>query len=426
MPGGGGVEWPAMNDVLTIVLGGGRGTPTVSAHPPALEARRADRRQVPADRHPAQQLPARRTGADLRADAVQLGVAQPARRADVPHGSVLRRLRRGARRRADARRRAVVSGHGRRRAPGRAPFPRRRRRVLPDSRRRSHLPHGLRGADRRAHRARRRHHDRRAADRRRRRARRWASSGSTRAARSSASRRSRRAERLAEMGSSAPPHSPGRPAHRPTSRSSPRWASTSSRATCSTTCSRAIAPWTSAARSSRTRSTRIACTRICIRGFWADVGTVRSFYDVNLMLTQPRRAVQLLPSDGGRSTRTRDSCRPRGCTTAASTRRSSPRARTSTRCEVTQSVVGLRIADPAAARRSRDRFCSARISTRTQHGDLPLGIGRDVVLDRVIVDKNARIGDGARLVNERGHRRTSTATATTSAAGSSSCRRAAW
>ena len=28
--------------------------------------------------------------------------------------------------------------------------------------------------------------------------------------------------------------------------------------------------------------------------------------------------------------------------------------------------------------------------------------GRDVVLDGVIVDKNARIGDGARLVNERG------------------------
>jgi glucose-1-phosphate adenylyltransferase len=28
-----------------------------------------------------------------------------------------------------------------------------------------------------------------------------------------------------------------------------------------------------------------------------------------------------------------------------------------------------------------------------------LGIGRDVVLDRVIVDKNARVGDGAKLVN---------------------------
>ena len=32
-----------------------------------------------------------------------------------------------------------------------------------------------------------------------------------------------------------------------------------------------------------------------------------------------------------------------------------------------------------------------------------LGIGRDVVLDRVIVDKNARIGDGVRLVNDRRH-----------------------
>jgi glucose-1-phosphate adenylyltransferase len=34
-------------------------------------------------------------------------------------------------------------------------------------------------------------------------------------------------------------------------------------------------------------------------------------------------------------------------------------------------------------------------------GQPALGLGRDVVLDRVIVDKNARIGDGARLVNEQ-------------------------
>ena len=34
--------------------------------------------------------------------------------------------------------------------------------------------------------------------------------------------------------------------------------------------------------------------------------------------------------------------------------------------------------------------------------DMPIGIGRDAVLDRAIVDKNARIGEGARLVNDRG------------------------
>jgi glucose-1-phosphate adenylyltransferase len=30
-----------------------------------------------------------------------------------------------------------------------------------------------------------------------------------------------------------------------------------------------------------------------------------------------------------------------------------------------------------------------------------LGLGRNVVVDRVIIDKNARIGDGARLINEQ-------------------------
>jgi hypothetical protein len=37
-----------------------------------------------------------------------------------------------------------------------------------------------------------------------------------------------------------------------------------------------------------------------------------------------------------------------------------------------------------------------------EHRPYRLGIGRDVVLDRVIVDKNARIGDGSQLVNESG------------------------
>jgi glucose-1-phosphate adenylyltransferase len=32
--------------------------------------------------------------------------------------------------------------------------------------------------------------------------------------------------------------------------------------------------------------------------------------------------------------------------------------------------------------------------------DVRLGIGKDVVIDRAIVDKNARIGDGVQLVNQ--------------------------
>ena len=35
-------------------------------------------------------------------------------------------------------------------------------------------------------------------------------------------------------------------------------------------------------------------------------------------------------------------------------------------------------------------------------GAPPIGIGRGTTIERAIVDKNARIGDGARLTNERG------------------------
>ena len=85
------------------------GHAAVSADPAPLEAGGADRRQVPPDRHPDQQLPARRHPAHLRADAVQLGVAQPAHRADLPDGSVQPRVRRDPRGRADARQPELVS-----------------------------------------------------------------------------------------------------------------------------------------------------------------------------------------------------------------------------------------------------------------------------------------------------------------------------
>jgi glucose-1-phosphate adenylyltransferase len=67
-------------------------------------------------------------------------------------------------------------------------------------------------------------------------------------------------------------------------------------------------------------------------------------------------------------------------------------------------VVGVRAAVRERTRVSRSVLLGADFY---EYGDPPegvpaLGIGKDVVLDRVIIDKNARIGDGARLVNEKG------------------------
>jgi glucose-1-phosphate adenylyltransferase len=74
---------------------------------------------------------------------------------------------------------------------------------------------------------------------------------------------------------------------------------------------------------------------------------------------------------------------------------------------VERSVVGIRTRISSGARVSQSVLLGADIYENEEstpaRGDRPmLGIGRDVVLDRVIVDKNARIGDGVRLVNEAG------------------------
>ena len=66
-------------------------------------------------------------------------------------------------------------------------------------------------------------------------------------------------------------------------------------------------------------------------------------------------------------------------------------------------MVGIRTHVTVGARITRSVLLGADSYEEEIGGDsVPLGIGRDVVLDRVIVDKNARIADGVRLVNEAG------------------------
>jgi glucose-1-phosphate adenylyltransferase len=76
------------------------------------------------------------------------------------------------------------------------------------------------------------------------------------------------------------------------------------------------------------------------------------------------------------------------------------------RCRIDESVIGIRTTiQPGAAIRQSvllgADFYDTDAEAPARRGAPRLGIGSDVVLERVIVDKNARIGDGARLVNER-------------------------
>ena len=138
------------------------------------------------------------------------------------------------------------------------------------------------------------------------------------------------------------------------------------------------------------------------RGYWADVGTIGAFYDANIQLTQrgapfnffhPRFPIythpRFLPGTRTYDCRIDASIVAEGCYMD--------------QCEIRESVVGIRTHIETGARVTRSVLLGADYYEEEVAPSLvPLGIGRDVVLDRVIVDKNARIGDGVRLVNDAG------------------------
>ena len=138
------------------------------------------------------------------------------------------------------------------------------------------------------------------------------------------------------------------------------------------------------------------------RGYWADVGTINAFYDANIQLTQrsapfnffhPTRPIythqRFLPATRTFDSHIDNSIMSEGCFLDS--------------CEIRDSVVGIRARVGRGAKITGSILLGAdAYQDEDSHPDVPLGIGRDVVLNRVIVDKNACIADGVRLVNESG------------------------
>jgi glucose-1-phosphate adenylyltransferase len=134
------------------------------------------------------------------------------------------------------------------------------------------------------------------------------------------------------------------------------------------------------------------------RGYWADVGTIDAFYEANIQLTRrdapfnffhPRFPIythpRFLPGSRADGCRIDNSIVTEGCYLD--------------RCEIGDSVIGIRTNVGRGSKVTRSILLGADSYQEDDLGDVRLGIGCDVVLDRVIVDKNARIADGVRLVN---------------------------
>lgn len=147
--------------------------------------------------------------------------------------------------------------------------------------------------------------------------------------------------------------------------------------------------------------TRYRVSAYLYAGYWADVGTIDSFYDANIQLTRPDATFsfydatcpiythqRFLPPSRLHDSRIHNALIAEGCHLD--------------RCQIDDSVVGIRsvVRKGARVRRSvllgADHYEGAR-----PPGPVPLGIGEDVEIERAIVDKNACIGAGACLVNTR-------------------------
>jgi glucose-1-phosphate adenylyltransferase len=144
------------------------------------------------------------------------------------------------------------------------------------------------------------------------------------------------------------------------------------------------------------------------RGYWEDVGTIRSYFLANLALCQPlppfdfydaSRPVytrpRFLPATKVEDCTVRNALVSEGCIVVGA--------------QIERAVLGIRSRVGRGTRITESLVLGAddyetldEIERARAQGQPPLGIGSDTVIKNAIVDKNARIGQGVRLVNEAG------------------------
>ena len=132
------------------------------------------------------------------------------------------------------------------------------------------------------------------------------------------------------------------------------------------------------------------------QGYWEDIGTIRAFFEANLALTDTLPPYNFF--DRLAPIYTHPRFLPASKINAATVRR----AIISDGCiisdaHIERAVIGVRsvIESGATIRNSvimGADFYQDEATNRRAPGDPPLGIGRNSVIDRAIIDKNARIG----------------------------------
>ncbi len=138
-------------------------------------------------------------------------------------------------------------------------------------------------------------------------------------------------------------------------------------------------------------------------GFWEDIGTVAAYYRESLALTERTPAFDLFDPRRPLFTRPRFLPPTRYIGRCEIERSLVADGCILRDCRVVHSVIGIR-STIAAGADIEDAIVIGHDYYEDPAGGPPPGIEEGVVLRRAIVDKNVRIGRGARIVNEAGVR----------------------
>jgi glucose-1-phosphate adenylyltransferase len=136
------------------------------------------------------------------------------------------------------------------------------------------------------------------------------------------------------------------------------------------------------------------------RGYWKDIGSIKSFYEENLALTGNTPPLDFFDEEWQFFTRSRflPLSKLEGRTSVEES--SIADGAIITEATLSRSIIGLR------SRIGEGSVIEDSILLGNDYYDgeqvPPLGIGKNCHLKKVIVDKNVRIGDNVRIVNKKG------------------------
>jgi glucose-1-phosphate adenylyltransferase len=140
-------------------------------------------------------------------------------------------------------------------------------------------------------------------------------------------------------------------------------------------------------------------------GYWNDIGTVRSFFETNIMLAQPHPAFNLYDEQMPLYTNAR-LLAPAKISNSRIENALIAEACVIVDADISESVIGVRTFIDRGCRIHRAVLLGAdyyRWSTsRRPDGPALPGIGQDTTIENAIIDKNASIGSGCRITNAAG------------------------